>query len=317
MKTFEEFRSEISIMELAASVGYFMDVKKGKKWPVLVSKHSGEKIIIVNPSSKSNQGYFNPDNSDDKGTLIDFIKHRLNTDFKSNPSLTLIQNINNVLYSQQNLPVIEAKDFKRSEKAFIPCKEDFQNFTNPGYLNDRGISNATLNSINFKNTIFNKIQSGFSNIAFPYKDGNGQIMGFEYRNHGYKMFSEDMDRSKSIWYSNIPQRLERIILSESPIDAISYHQLKEPSNALYVSFGGSLSEKQIPTINQLLNQHSTRSDNFHYLSIVDNDKMGDRYNVKLIEFLHPEKVIVDKPVQKDFNEDLQAKKNQNNNVIKL
>ncbi len=317
MKTFQEFRSEISIIELAASIGYVMDLKKGKKWPVLVNKHSGEKIIIVNPSSKSNQGYFNPYNDDDKGTLIDFIKYRLNIDFKSNPSLTLIQNINNVLYSQQNLPVIEVKNFKRSEKVFIPCDNDFQDLTNTDYLNDRNISNDTLNSINFKNTIFNKIQSGFSNIAFPYKDGNGKIMGFEYRNHGYKMFSEDMDRSKSIWYSNLPKTLERIILSESPIDAISYHQLKEPSNALYVSFGGSLSELQIPTVNELLSRHSARSDNFHYLSIVDNDKMGDKYNAKLIDFLYPEKIIIDKPAKKDFNEDLQAIKKQNNIVFKL
>ena len=317
MKSFQEFRSEISIMELAASIGYAIDLKKGKKWPVLVSQHSGEKIIIVNPSSKSNQGYFNPDNDEDRGTLIDFIKHRLNRDFKSNASLTVIQNINNILYLQQNLPIIEVKSFIRSEKTSIPCADDYQPLTNTTFLNDRKISNDTLNSIVFKDTVFNKTQFGFSNIVFPYKDAKGKMMGLEYRNHGYKMFSKDMDRSKSIWYSNIPEKLEQIILSESPIDAMSYHQLKQPSNnVLYVSFGGSLSELQIPIIKELLCHHSGRSENFNFLSIVDNDKMGDKYNAKLIDFLKPEKMVIEKPVNKDFNEDLQAKK-QSNIVFKV
>ena len=77
LKSFQDFRNEISIIELAVSVGYKIRKKEGIKWPVLKDEISGDKIIIVNPQSTANQGYFNPHDAKDKGTLINFVKNRI------------------------------------------------------------------------------------------------------------------------------------------------------------------------------------------------------------------------------------------------
>ena len=51
-------------------------------------------------------------------------------------------------------------------------------------------------------------------------------MGFEIRNKQFKHVIEGSDRSIGIWHSNMPETLEATILSESPIDALSYHQIR-------------------------------------------------------------------------------------------
>ena len=55
LKTFQNFRNEISIIELALSVGYKIRKKDGIKWPVLKDDISGDKIIIVNAQSTANR----------------------------------------------------------------------------------------------------------------------------------------------------------------------------------------------------------------------------------------------------------------------
>jgi len=307
MKTFQEFRNDISIMEMAASVGYQVDKSKGNKWPVMVSQYNDEKIIIVNPGSTSNQGYFNPGNDLDKGTLIDFIRNRLGQEFSNDASLSESKNINKVLYAYQFIPMGIEEIFIRPSapaKIYKHTAEDFRPLKNTLYLTGRLISNETIFAPEFKGTIFNKFQNGFANIAFPYKNEKGEIKGIEYRNQDYKMFSEGMDRSNAVWYSNMPPKLEKIALAESPIDALSYHQLRWPENIMYVAFGGSLSENQVPIIKALAAMHPHKMEGFHFLSITDNDIQGEKYNLKLKELLMPIRLVVDKPILKDYNEDL-------------
>ncbi len=307
MKTFQEFRNDISIMEMAASVGYQIDKSKGKKWPVMVSQYNDEKIIIVNPGSTSNQGYFNPGNDLDKGTLIDFIRNRLGQEFSTDSSFSESKNINKVLYAYQHIPMVIDEIFIKpsaSIKKYEHTADDFSPLKNTLCLTGRLISNETICAPEFKGTIFNKFQNGFANIAFPYKNESGEIKGIEYRNQDYKMFSEGMDRSNAVWHSNIPPKLEKIALAESPIDALSYHQLKRPENIMYVAFGGSLSEKQVPIIKALAAMHPCKMEGFYFLSIADNDTQGEKYNLKLKELLMPNRLVVDKPVLKDYNEDL-------------
>ena len=112
LKSFQDFRNEISIIELALSVGYKIRKKDGLKWPVLKDDISGDKIIIVNPKSTSNQGYFNPQDTKDKGTLINFIKNRLGSIFPYLNGKSEAGNINAVLYNYQNLPLPEKNLFK-------------------------------------------------------------------------------------------------------------------------------------------------------------------------------------------------------------
>ena len=310
LKSFQDFRNEISIIELAFSVGYKLRKKDGFKWPVLKDDISGDKIIIVNPKSTSNQGYFNPQDIKDKGTLINFIKNRLGSIFPYLNDKSEAGNINAVLYNYQNLPLPEMNLFKThvnklvkeyAEKKFC-LPEGLSELKDSSYLYFRGIQSQTVNNSLFKGKIFNVKMNNYNNIGFPFYNAFGDTVGFELRNNQLKHVIEGSDHSFGIWHSNLPSTLENIILTESPIDALSYHQLKGNNNSLYVSFGGSVAEGQLETVKSIILESSENSE-LKIISAVDNDKMGRIYTQKFKDAFAG-KIIEDYPRLNDYNEDL-------------
>ena len=318
LKTFRDFRSEISIIELAISNGYKLSKSDGLKWPVLKDEVSGDKIIIVNPRSSSNQGYFNPNDSKDKGTLINFVKNRLGSIFPYESSKSEMNNINTVLYNYQNLGIPEKNTYRSNIKELVEkhstkefkLPEGITELKNPGYLYFRGLQSKTLNSAAFKDKIFNVRIGEYDNIGFPYYDAEGRTVGFEIRNKQFKHVIEGSDRSVGIWHSNIPKILESVILTESPIDALSYHQLKGKENSLYVSFGGSVTIGQLETVKGII-RVSNASSELRIISATDNDEMGKIYTRKFKEAFS-QNIIEDYPRLNDYNEDL--KKNQTRKI---
>jgi len=309
-KSFQDYRNEISIIELALSVGYKLRKKDGIKWPVLKDEISGDKIIIVNPQSISNQGYFNPQDLKDKGTLINFVKNRLGSIFPYLNGKSEAGNINAVLYNYQCLPMPKKDLFKidannlvseYSEKEFhIP--DGLSELKDPTYLYFRGIQSQTINKNLFKGKIFNVKSNEYNNIGFPYYNAFGDIVGFELRNKQFRHVIEGTDRSFGIWHSNLPQTLESEILTESPIDALSYHQLKGKKNTLYVSFGGSVTFGQLETVKSII-AGANVSQELKIISAVDNDEMGRIYTQKFKETFS-ENIVEDFPGLKDYNADL-------------
>ena len=78
---FRTARGQVSIVQIAEYLGYIHNTSKGKIR--LQYEHpNGDKVIISNPDDNNRQVYFNPDGSNDKGSVFDFIKNRL-SDFKN------------------------------------------------------------------------------------------------------------------------------------------------------------------------------------------------------------------------------------------
>ena len=317
MKTFQQFRSEISIFEFAKSNNYVQDISKGHKYPVLINKYNDDKIIIINPQSSENQGYFNPNNNLDKGTLINFIKNRLGTDFKNDYSLSEPANINKILYKYLNLELPSFNNFILSKPTFkIHSYIDFNtngltdSLINNEYLLSRDLSAELLESEPFLKKILSIHDNGFTNTAFPYTNKEEKILAIQKKSESYDGFVAGSQKENTVWHSNMPKILEKIIITESVIDALSYHQLNPSQNSLYVATGGSIGNGQIEVIKNLKHIGNISS-NFTYISAVDNDKAGDRYNIKLLECLYPDIVLIDKPVSKDYNQDLINNKKSN------
>ena len=310
LKSFQDFRNEISIIELALSVGYKIRKKDGIKWPVLKDEISGDKIIIVNPQSTSNQGYFNPQDGNDKGTLINFVKNRLGSIFPYHNSKTEVSNINAVLYNYQNLPLPEKAILQSGVKDVVEeyrlkefhLPEGLTELKDPTYLYYRGIQSQTINNASFKGKVFNVKLNNYNNIGFPYYNAYGDIVGFELRNKQFKHVIEGTDRSVGIWHSNIPNTLKVIVLTESPIDSLSYHQLKGNRNSLYISFGGSVTAGQLETVKSIINA-ANASPELKIISAVDNDEMGKIYTKKFKEAFAWD-IVEDFPRLNDYNEDL-------------
>ncbi|QHT65367.1 toprim domain-containing protein [Rhodocytophaga rosea] len=84
-----------------------------------------------------------------------------------------------------------------------------------------------------------------------------------------------------------PLKVNRMVLTESPIDAMSFHQLSPPKSGetrMYVSTGGQPSDKQTAYINELVGR--IRPDQVVLAN--DNEKNGVRFNMNLMGSIgHP------------------------------
>ena len=63
----------------------------------------------------------------------------------------------------------------------------------------------------------------------------------------------------ALWQSAVPKRLERIVIVERPVDALSHYELKPDERALYVSTGPALTREHRSALAQLVQAHHDRS----------------------------------------------------------
>ena len=301
-RSFEEFRSEISIIELATAHGYVHEVKKGWKTPVFYNPAYHDRIIIINPAQPANQGYWNPEDETDKGSLITFVKRRLGTIFPQDNAASEPANVNRVLYSylrqdpfvrRQNRQAVNYQALENVvAKPFLLDFYQLKPLWQTDFLSSRNLAPETFRAPEFTGKIFNVRHTdpahprpGFTNTAFPYFGAtDDKMVGLEIRNKGYKSQAEGSDRGHGVWLSNRPATLERIVLVESALDALAYHELKKQRHNQYISYGGNLSLHQIQTIRNLKARGAV-ADNFHYVLASDNDRKGAYYDLMFIRDL--------------------------------
>jgi hypothetical protein len=309
--SFDEFRRRIPIMELALANGYVLNRSKGMKWPVL-EHPDGDRVIIVNPGSPGGQGYFNPGDERDRGTLVAFVLNRLGSVFPRDASLTGYQNVNRILSAWLNIPYAQRLAYRKasapsrhgtkvSEVSFNPGL--LAPLKDMGYLSSRGILPATLEDDAFRNRVMSSCSMGSACVAFPYRQSlDGPIVGAEVRSASMKRHLPGTRKSTGVWVSNPPLVTERLVICESAIDCLSYHQLKGGKGYLYVSFGGSLTQGQSDCISAMVDTLE-KAQGFKVLVAVDNDEAGLAYSSRLTEAFRGS--LVDKPSKgKDFNEEL-------------
>jgi hypothetical protein len=306
MKTIEELKQKISLFDFATAHGYVWDKKAGYKWPVL--KHpSGDKIILVNATQRT-QGYFNPHDDKDKGSIIQFVKNRLGTLFPTDVFKNDWYNVFIILNRHLNIPLADRKQVESLHKPRTkknmpgPAFNDLLiRLSNYNYLSSRKLTTETLFSNLFDGRIFN--YTCFSKkeyIAFPYFNDEGKIGGVEIRNDDFKMFHKGSNRSSCIWHSNIEADIKKLCLFESPIDALSFFQLYGWNDTLYVAFGGQIGEEQIVTLKKIIEKLTNRVNIF---CCFDNDEAGETYFNKMLRFFDSAQWL--KPEKgKDFNEEL-------------
>src|SRR5699024_9405191 len=143
---------------------------------------------------------------------------------------------------------------------FFEIPNNIRDLNNPRYLIGRKISKDTIQK--FKSKIKNvktKTSTGvFDNIAFPYFDKEEQMVGLEIRNKQFKKMESGSNRSIGVWHSPLPEnsQIANVVLTESPIDALSYYELKGKDypleNTLYVAFGGTIANGQMQTVLDIL-----------------------------------------------------------------
>lgn len=239
MDELDRLKSEINLTEYAASRGYRLDRRESSRNSV-VMRHpaTNDKIIVSRGQRDRHWIYFSVRDARDHGTILDFVQRR------DRASLADVRR-ELLPWIGADPPRVALELYRRSVAARTVDRQSVARTferaraaTDSAYLNVRGIRPTTLGSERFAGTFR---EDAMGNVLFPHCDGDG-LAGFESKNHGWTSFSPG--GLKALWRSCVFPGDARLVLVESAIDALSFHQLHAEPRTSYASTAGALSEHQ-------------------------------------------------------------------------
>jgi len=276
----------VPIVQVAESLGYEFNKKAGRN-PLEYKHPDHNTIVISNP--KGRQRYFTRHETENKGSVIDFVKHRLSlfNEYYSREA----EGINKVLSSfagvihrpDQAFTSPNKKLWLSERKAFN--LNDFR-LTNPElkdllYLsNHRGINKATLETFISYIQLVKARHMLSTNIGFPYQvPGTNKIVGFELVNYLFKGHARGSNKSEGLWVADLSGTgfPPNVFIAESAIDAMSFYQLYKQKyqleQAAFISTGGYVTDGQLRNVIQ-----NYSSSQIH--TLFDNDISGHLYDIR-------------------------------------
>lgn len=303
--SFQKYKEQVTIIEVAEALGYVRNIKKGNRKdkgqvferPYIVNgKTYTDKIVINNLMlAISEQKYFNEEDSkgfEDRGDVIDFIKHRIHLFNVSIDPNKPFKAVNEVLarFSNQGYDLntwINNQGFIPADNHVFKVDEWTEQTANiyqlQYFINERGISEKTLKVFLpfIKRVSYKKWKTGNYNFAFPYTIlPNKTTVGYELKNYNLKLAATGTNKLDGSWhvcFADLPGQVTDVFLFESGIDAMSYYDIYSSrasfATSAFFSLGGHLSRNQIDTI---LNFYPDA--NIH--TCFDNDFNGNLFDIQ-------------------------------------
>ena len=291
----------LSIETYALTLGYARDPVKSSS-RVAVLRRDADKLLITR-GQDGHWIYRNERSHADHGSIIDFVMHEQGVN---------LGEARKQLRAWANLPFHPARTSVRmSEPSGLeqpePDRQKVAAVWNAAawiphhpYLLFRQIPRSTLNDSRFTDC-WRIDKKG--NAVLLHQDLQGPC-GYELRNQGFKAMGERT--KKGLWLSANIKTCLRLVITESPIDALSFHALHvDATDALwplgYAAYGGGLGTRQKPLLAALMRRCVDRW--AEVIIGVDNDPAGDEY-AETLQALSPVALERITPVGKDWNADL-------------
>jgi len=243
----DDFKRRINLTEYAAAQGYALDRKETSRNSVTMRGPGDDKIIIGKDANSGHWIYFSVRDDADNGTIIDFIQNRQRFDLGGvrkalrpwvgeNPGPVRRPSPEGFVGDVEPI----SRDLARIRAQFA-AMQPVQGAHS--YLEDeRHIPAAVLADPRFAGRIYT---DRHGNAVFPHHDRDG-LCGFELRNTHFKGFAKG--GQKGLWYSAHGSGDRCLVITESAIEALSYHAIHEPEETRYFSIAGEMN----PTQRQLL-----------------------------------------------------------------
>ncbi len=254
---------------------------------------NGADRIVLN-ISRNPMTYFNRNDSTDKGLFFKFIRKQ-NGDFYRTVKAGLEIIDRTYAFDETTSKIEPNKSPSKSLQenyVIVPLQKT-------DYLNRaRGISQAVLDDGIFRGRIFNAFHikdhgRKMGNIAFPKYDLDGNPKNYILYNRPYfdrrenkrKKFRLTLNGNDHfLYYSKPIPNPRHIVLGESAIDLLSYHELHGSPENFYISFGGNVYPKKLSFFTELIKPF-VNGKNVRFLSIMDNDDAGREFDVKVLSIL--------------------------------
>jgi len=266
----EKFKTDIDLRVYAATQGYQLDRKESWRGSAVMRHANGDKIIIKR-GSDGHFIYFSVHQSDDNGTIIDFVQKRMRV------SLGAVRKELRPYIGapSSQLPAFAPLPKTNSDRLRVESEyAKMQDAPNHPYLeNERSLPAALLALPRFVGPI--RIDTR-ANAVFPHFDQEG-LCGYEIKNRNFTGFSSG--GTKGLWLSHERPEDSRIVFCESAIDALSHATLFADEHARYASIGGKLNPLQPELIRAAIARMPAES---KVVSAMDADADG----AKLAETVH-------------------------------
>ncbi|GAB2452615.1 hypothetical protein GCM10011375_39660 [Hymenobacter qilianensis] len=305
--TFDQVKQAINLVDLVLTLGYEHHrqlsgpaLDQGKFHTFDYRGKAKLDQVIVYKAPSGDYLYFNRADDRDKGSVIDFLKNRL-----ENPRIAGIQASSgksiwgSVMDNARrflSLPASQRKTSPQLQQAIAPVQRGDQYvpdfllktapLTDTSYLNARGLTNETLSNGCFEGRILNHVHEGVSKTGQPYKFintafpqvYNDKIVGLEIKAHGPMAQAADSLNSSALWLSNSGPKTNTLLVTESAFDALSHYQLKQPTNTMYASTSGQLTDNQVVEIRRLITNQNLKT----VKPAFDNNVAGHVFDTQLI-----------------------------------
>ena len=293
---------EINLVDYAERQGYQVNKQKSTATDVILQKNIGQEnldTIGVRYYPETGYKYWTAMDSSDRGSLLDFEKNKNHLDLSSAAGKReLYQKIDEFLGNPPTHQVVKVKAMSKkaeTEKRLTDRELNLLPLTDTRYLEGRGITEKTYRSPEFQYQVYNEKVSlnygkTYTNTVFPIR--NEEILLAKIRRNdeelGYRggQFNKIQEkRENGIHTSNFPkQQLDKLYLIESPIDAMSYFELKHAeirsknTQVAFISTVGNPSNSAYNTIQKFINASEPKQ----IISLMDNDRAGKVFTINLL-----------------------------------
>jgi hypothetical protein len=294
----ERFKKEINLPQYMASHGYSLVRKDSTPTSIVMQHDSGDKLVV----SRQHDGhwtYFNTGDRADNGSVIDF--HQKKTGHNLGETRKALRQWAGISHEVIKEFAKEIKPASRDRAAMSHEISQMESVASSKYLTARGISDETLNNDRFHGTIKADARR---NHAFPHRDLDGYC-GYEVKNPEFTGFSKGGERG--VWNSKVKSSDNKLVITESAIDALSHFEIHKDSRTRYLSLGGTPSNKQLELIQKSVEKMPPGSE---IRLAFDKDKAGNEMAETVVRGIKRDDVSIkrDTPaLGKDWNEALQLK----------
>jgi hypothetical protein len=262
----DRFKRDIHLVAFAVQrYGYVRDRRESSR-ACHVLRHLGSNDkIVVRQGQDGHWTYFSVRDSGDNGTILDFVQARGARSLRE-----ACDELRQYLGSPH--PAIDFPPAPQRAPGTRSAAEAFDRALradNCPYLNERGIHPDTLSDGRFYDTW--RIGPR-GNVLFAHRDNAGIVTGFEIKNRGFTGFATG--GRKTAWQSVQRPDDRALVIAESAIDALSYHQLHPEHAAVtrYLSTAGQPSRVQIELLDRLFSALPGAST---VVAAVDADSAGE------------------------------------------
>ena len=292
----EHFKNHISLVDYVSSVGFALDRAKSSA-RVKVYRRDHDKLLVW-VGLEDGHDVFRNERTLQGGSVLDFVMMEEGCSLgRARLTLRRYLGVNASSPSRPSVkptltPSVQGNEGYRKKSLAVWNSAHWE--PEPAYLLGRGLSSLTMTRPCFVDT-FRQDKKG--NVIFPHHDREG-MCGYEIRNTSLKTFGSGT--KKGLWYSKNCVSALSIVICESSIDCLSYHQL-HGGDAGYVSLGGAIGSRQRDLLTGLFAKAQRRS--ARVIVATDNDASGEQYFEQL-QLLSPFALERQTPSGKDWNDDL-------------